>query len=73
MECNWPAVQVYLACQWQVSIGFGGAHWFGIPSAEVLAAMCILRIKPAKWHDTQQRVRVMVNIAQPLKNERASK
>ena len=69
LECNWPAVQVYLACQWTVGVGMEAVVWFGISAAEILAAMRIQRIARAERADTQRRVRIMVGAARPLLNK----
>jgi hypothetical protein len=68
LECNWPAVQVYLACQWTVGVGMEAIVWFGISAAEILAAMRILQIARADHAATLRRVRIMVGAARPLLN-----
>lgn len=71
LESNWTAVQVYMSCQWTlVGVGVGGVHWQGIAAAEVAGALQIHRVRRSDWLDVEARVRVMVQAARSLRNER---
>jgi hypothetical protein len=70
LECNWPAVETYLACQWHVGVGMEAVVWFGIAAVEIRAQMEILRIQRREWADTQRRVLIMVNELKPLRNKK---
>lgn len=69
LECNWPAVQVYLASQWTLLLGFGASHYHGIATTELMAAMQVVGIPRRAWQDTLNRVRIMVRAARPLLNK----
>ena len=69
LECNWTAVQVYLACMWQVSVGMAQLVWFGISAQEACAAMFALRVPRAAWGDTLRRLRVMTAAVAPIRNK----
>lgn len=69
LECNWPAVQVYLASQWTAGVGMESIVWFGIAGVEIESVMRMQRIPRADRADTLSRVRIMVAAARPILNE----
>lgn len=69
LECNWPAVQVYLACQWTLHVGVSAPYWQGIATSEAVAAMHAHRIPAAARADTLRRVQIMVAAARSVLNK----
>jgi hypothetical protein len=53
-----------------VLAGFGGAHHQGIANAEVIATCMALHVPRPEWGEVLMGVRVMVNAARPVLNEK---
>ena len=61
---------MFSLCDWTVVLGLEQAYWHGIAASEVVSVCLTQGIPRREWNEVLRGVRVMVNAAKPVLNEK---